>query len=67
MFAASTVLASTSPTTVPSAVSSGPPLLPGLIGVSVWISPVKLTVSTWIGRSNPLTVPLLNDSGPASG
>ena len=32
----------TMPTTCPARLSSGPPLLPGLIAASVWISPVSV-------------------------
>ena len=46
------------PITWPSASSSGPPELPGLIEASVWIAPsIWNSVSDWIERSVAETTP----------
>src|SRR5450631_539598 len=61
------LLASTSPTTVPSTDDPGPPELPGLSGVSVWMSPPRGPLPTSMVRAMPLTQPLVRDSWPARG
>src|SRR6266567_5372209 len=59
--------ASTSPTTVPEASMSGPPLFPGLTGVSVWMRPPRLLPSSVIVRSRPLIAPCVMVCGRFSG
>ena len=48
------------PITLPPESSSGPPLLPGLIAVSVWMrSWIVLPLSSWISRPIADTIPLV--------
>ena len=56
------------PITRPSASSSGPPELPGLIEASVWIAPSILNwVSEWIERSVAETIPTDSDCSSPNG
>ena len=45
------------PMTLASASIRGPPELPGLMGASVWMSPVSMPMGDSISRSSPLTMP----------
>jgi hypothetical protein len=51
------------PITLPSAATSGPPELPGLIAASVWIAPgmAKEPLSDWMSRSIAETTPTDSD------
>ena len=56
------------PITWPSASSSGPPELPGLIEASVWIAPsIWKLVSDWIERSVAETMPTDSDCSSPNG
>ena len=59
MFCAPARIATFTPTSSPSTFKSGPPLLPGLIGALVWISPLYPT-SLLSDTSRPL-----NDTRPS--
>ena len=58
---------STSPTTAPLSVISGPPLLPGFTAASVWMRVRRLSPSMGMVLSMPLTEPRVTVSGNASG
>jgi len=52
----------TTPTTSPSSVTSGPPLLPGLTAASVWMaSAMENPFAAGSVRSTPLTMPAETD------
>ena len=48
-----------SPTISPFVLTSGPPLLPGLIAVSVWMYSMGLSGSSW--RATELTTPIVTE------
>ena len=56
------------PITLPSASSSGPPELPGLIDASVWIAlSIENSLSDWIERSVAETIPVDSDCSSPNG
>ncbi len=50
------------PMTRPSASASGPPELPGLMGASVWMSPVSVPSGVSSSRSRPEMMPAVTDA-----
>ena len=59
MFWASRMIAVLMPTTSPSALTSGPPELPGLMAASVWIRWSRRSSPALIARSLADTIPLV--------